>query len=62
LPICWDCFDSGMNLVFSAKTTKFKRKGQEDKLNNKKKKRKTLEAAGKRKYPKLCADSLGKQM
>jgi hypothetical protein len=49
-----------MNLVFSAKTTKFKRKGQEDKLNNKKKKRKTLEAAGKRKYPKLCADSLGK--
>jgi hypothetical protein len=47
LPICRDCFDSSMNLVFSAKTTNFKTEGQEDKLN-KEKKRKTLEAAGKR--------------
>eukprot|EP00978_Attheya_sp_CCMP212_P003074 scaffold6256_cov68-Attheya_sp.AAC.1 len=36
LPICRDCFDSGMNLVFSAKATNFKRKGQEDKLNKEK--------------------------
>ena len=28
LPMCRDCFDSGMNLVFSAKATHFKRKGQ----------------------------------
>eukprot|EP00978_Attheya_sp_CCMP212_P008213 scaffold19205_cov38-Attheya_sp.AAC.1 len=48
LPICRGCFDSGMNLVFSAKATNFKTKGQEDKLNNEKK-RKILEAAGKRK-------------
>eukprot|EP00978_Attheya_sp_CCMP212_P025557 scaffold82438_cov65-Attheya_sp.AAC.3 len=48
LSICRDCFDSGMHLVFSAKATHFKTKGQEDKLN-KEKKRKTLEAAGKRK-------------
>jgi hypothetical protein len=46
LPICRDCFDSGMNLVFSAKGTHFKTKGKEDKVN-KEKKRKTLEAAGK---------------
>eukprot|EP00978_Attheya_sp_CCMP212_P000572 scaffold1111_cov65-Attheya_sp.AAC.7 len=52
LPICRDCFDSGMNLVFSAKATNFKTKGQEDKLN-KEKKRKTLEAAGKRKCRKF---------
>eukprot|EP00978_Attheya_sp_CCMP212_P003264 scaffold6745_cov38-Attheya_sp.AAC.1 len=44
LPISRDCFDSGM--VFSAKATNFKMKGQEDKLN-KEIKRKTLEAAGK---------------
>jgi hypothetical protein len=48
LPMCRDCFDSGMNLVFSAKATNFKIKGKEDKLN-KEKKRKRLEAAGKRK-------------
>eukprot|EP00978_Attheya_sp_CCMP212_P043022 scaffold273410_cov35-Attheya_sp.AAC.1 len=48
LPICRDCFDSGINLVFSEKVTHFKTKGQEDKLN-KEKKRKKLEAAGKRK-------------
>jgi hypothetical protein len=48
LPICRDCFDSGINLVFLAKATNFKTKGQEDKLN-KEKKRKLLEAAGKRK-------------
>eukprot|EP00978_Attheya_sp_CCMP212_P000725 scaffold1444_cov55-Attheya_sp.AAC.3 len=48
LPIYRDCFDSGMNLVFSAKATNFKMKGQEDTLN-KEKKRKTLEAAGRRK-------------
>eukprot|EP00978_Attheya_sp_CCMP212_P021121 scaffold61301_cov45-Attheya_sp.AAC.1 len=48
LPIYRACFDSGMNLVFSAKATNFKTKGQEDKLNNEKKK-KILEAAGKRK-------------
>eukprot|EP00978_Attheya_sp_CCMP212_P017565 scaffold46967_cov52-Attheya_sp.AAC.5 len=47
LPICRDCYDSGMNLVFSAKATNFKTQGQEDKLQ-KEKKRKTLEAAGKR--------------
>ena len=52
LPICRDCFDSGMNLVFSENATHFKMKGQEDKLN-KEKKRKTLEAAGKRKCQKL---------
>jgi hypothetical protein len=40
LPIYRDCFDSGMNLIFSEKATHFKTKGQEDKLN-KKKKRKT---------------------
>eukprot|EP00978_Attheya_sp_CCMP212_P036870 scaffold170229_cov83-Attheya_sp.AAC.1 len=47
LPICRDCFDSGMNLVFSEKATHFKTKGQEDELN-KEKRRKKLEAAGKR--------------
>eukprot|EP00978_Attheya_sp_CCMP212_P022856 scaffold68916_cov38-Attheya_sp.AAC.1 len=26
LPICRDCFDSGMNLIFSAKATNFKTK------------------------------------
>eukprot|EP00978_Attheya_sp_CCMP212_P002420 scaffold4941_cov35-Attheya_sp.AAC.1 len=52
LPIHRDCFDSGMNLVFSAKATNFKTKGQENKLN-KEKKRKTLEAAGKRKCRKF---------
>eukprot|EP00978_Attheya_sp_CCMP212_P009885 scaffold23513_cov62-Attheya_sp.AAC.5 len=52
LPICRDCFDSGMNPIFSAKATHFKTKGQEDKLN-KEKKRKKLEAAGKRKCRKL---------
>eukprot|EP00978_Attheya_sp_CCMP212_P043225 scaffold278375_cov31-Attheya_sp.AAC.1 len=36
LPIYWDCFDSGMNLVFSAKVTNFKTKGQEDKVNKEK--------------------------
>eukprot|EP00978_Attheya_sp_CCMP212_P025999 scaffold84737_cov38-Attheya_sp.AAC.2 len=52
LPICRDCFDSGMNLIFSEKARHFKMKGQEDKLN-KEKKRKKLEAAGKRKCQKL---------
>ena len=52
MPMCRDCFDSGMNLVFSAKATNFKIKGKEDKLN-KEKKRKSLEATGKRKSPKL---------
>ena len=51
LPIYRDYFDSGMNLVFSAKATNFKIKGKEDKLN-KEKKRKRLEAAGKRKSQK----------
>eukprot|EP00978_Attheya_sp_CCMP212_P035907 scaffold158952_cov53-Attheya_sp.AAC.3 len=36
LPICRDCFDSDMNLVFSAKATNFKTKGQENKLNKEK--------------------------
>eukprot|EP00978_Attheya_sp_CCMP212_P025218 scaffold80767_cov35-Attheya_sp.AAC.2 len=36
LPICRDCLDLGMNLVFSSKATHFKRKGQEDKLNKEK--------------------------
>jgi hypothetical protein len=52
LPIYRDCFDSGMNFIFSVKATNFKRKGQEDKLN-KDKKIKTLEAAGKRKCRKF---------
>jgi hypothetical protein len=37
-----------MNLIFSTNATNFKMKGQDDTLN-KEKKRKTLEAAGKRK-------------
>eukprot|EP00978_Attheya_sp_CCMP212_P028528 scaffold98739_cov71-Attheya_sp.AAC.1 len=53
LPICRDSFDSGMNLLFLENTTNFKTKGQEDKLNNKEKKRKTLEAAGIRQCRKL---------
>eukprot|EP00978_Attheya_sp_CCMP212_P023667 scaffold72964_cov58-Attheya_sp.AAC.3 len=52
LPIYRDCFDSGINLVFSTKATNFKTKGQEDKLN-KEKKRKALEAAEKRKCRKF---------
>eukprot|EP00978_Attheya_sp_CCMP212_P031948 scaffold122601_cov50-Attheya_sp.AAC.1 len=52
LPIYRYCFDSGMILVFSAKATNFRTKGQEDTLN-KEKKRKTLEAAGERK---CCAN------
>jgi hypothetical protein len=44
-----------MNLVFSAKATNFKTKGQEDKLN-KEKKRTTMEAAGKRRSQKLCEE------
>eukprot|EP00978_Attheya_sp_CCMP212_P030083 scaffold109502_cov39-Attheya_sp.AAC.1 len=52
LPIYRDCFDSGMNLIFSEKTTHFKTKCQEDKLD-KEKKRKKLEAVGKRKCQKL---------
>eukprot|EP00978_Attheya_sp_CCMP212_P009015 scaffold21214_cov63-Attheya_sp.AAC.1 len=46
LPIYRDCFDSGMCLVFSAKATNFKMKGQEDKLN-KEKKRKNWKQQGK---------------
>eukprot|EP00978_Attheya_sp_CCMP212_P017416 scaffold46357_cov68-Attheya_sp.AAC.2 len=46
LPICRDCFDSGMNPIFSAKATNFKTKGQEDKLN-KEKKRKIWKQQGK---------------
>eukprot|EP00978_Attheya_sp_CCMP212_P033842 scaffold138702_cov92-Attheya_sp.AAC.1 len=46
LPICRDCFDSGMNLIFSEKATHFKTKGQEDKLN-KEKKRKNWKQQGK---------------
>jgi hypothetical protein len=37
LPIYRDCFDSGMTLIFLAKATNFKMKGQEDKLNKEKK-------------------------
>ena len=61
LPICRECFYSGMNLAFSAKATNFKSKGLEDKLN-KEKKRKTPEAAGKSKCRNLGAESLGQQM
>jgi hypothetical protein len=50
--ICRDCFDSGMILIFLEKATHSKMKGQEDKLNIEKK-RKKLEAAGKRKCQKL---------
>jgi hypothetical protein len=39
LPICRDCFDSSMNLVFSEKATHFKAKGQEDKQNKEKKRK-----------------------
>eukprot|EP00978_Attheya_sp_CCMP212_P022640 scaffold67813_cov58-Attheya_sp.AAC.2 len=53
LPICRDCFDSGMNLAFSAKATNFKTKGQEDNKLNIEKKRKTLKAAGKSKCRKF---------
>eukprot|EP00978_Attheya_sp_CCMP212_P024567 scaffold77452_cov42-Attheya_sp.AAC.1 len=48
-PIYRDSFDSGINLVFSENAAHFKMEGQEDKLN-KEKKRKKLEAAGKRKF------------
>eukprot|EP00978_Attheya_sp_CCMP212_P037103 scaffold172901_cov52-Attheya_sp.AAC.1 len=46
VPICKDCFDSGINLVFSEKATHFKTKCQEDKLN-KEKKRKNWKQEGK---------------
>jgi hypothetical protein len=50
LPIYRDCFDSGTNLVLSAKATNFKTKGQEDKLNTEKN---TGSIAGKRKCRKF---------
>eukprot|EP00978_Attheya_sp_CCMP212_P007065 scaffold16473_cov71-Attheya_sp.AAC.3 len=54
LPICRDCFDSDMNLVFSAKATHFKTKGQEDKLN----KEKNTGSSREKEMPKLAAQAM----
>eukprot|EP00978_Attheya_sp_CCMP212_P017431 scaffold46400_cov56-Attheya_sp.AAC.3 len=58
LPIYRDCFDSGMNLVFSAKATNFKTKGQEDKLN----KEKNTGSSREKEMPKVVSRIIGKQM
>eukprot|EP00978_Attheya_sp_CCMP212_P026504 scaffold87321_cov37-Attheya_sp.AAC.1 len=56
LPISRDCFDSGM--VFSAKATNFKMKGQEDKLN----KEKNTGSRREKEIPKVVSRIIGKQM
>ena len=58
LPMCRDCFDSGMNLVFSAKATNFKIKGKEDKLNKEKKTGSSRE----KEKPKIMSRIIWKQM
>eukprot|EP00978_Attheya_sp_CCMP212_P022319 scaffold66435_cov43-Attheya_sp.AAC.1 len=60
LPICRDCFHSGMNPIFSAKATNFKTKGQEDKLN--KEKRRKTGSSREKKMPKVVSRIIGKQM
>eukprot|EP00978_Attheya_sp_CCMP212_P005850 scaffold13054_cov70-Attheya_sp.AAC.2 len=57
LPIYRGCFDSGMNILFSAKATNFKMKGQEDKL----KKEKNTGSSREKKMPKVVSRIIGNQ-
>eukprot|EP00978_Attheya_sp_CCMP212_P027262 scaffold91255_cov75-Attheya_sp.AAC.4 len=52
------CFDSGTNLVFSAKATNFKTKGQEDTLN----KEKNTGSSREKEMPKVVSRIIGKHM
>eukprot|EP00978_Attheya_sp_CCMP212_P029178 scaffold102962_cov52-Attheya_sp.AAC.1 len=61
LPTYRDCFNSGMNPIFSTKATNFKTKDQEDKKLNKDKKIKNGSSREKE-MPKVVSRLIGTQM